>query len=64
MDNTGEVMPDLLESAGRDHVETLILSYLHTDHCSGVQYLFFGFYRIARKPVISGFFGTRHLRLS
>ena len=31
----------------------------HVVAVSGVQYLFFGFYRIARKPVNSGFLGTR-----
>ncbi|MCR4606547.1 MAG: hypothetical protein K5771_02330 [Oscillospiraceae bacterium] len=33
--------------------------FMHTVAISGVQYRIFGFYRIARKPVNSGFFGYR-----
>ena len=39
MDNAGEVAADWLESAGRDHVDTLVLSHLHADHCNGVTML-------------------------
>ncbi|MBR0161080.1 MAG: ComEC/Rec2 family competence protein, partial [Oscillospiraceae bacterium] len=39
LDNAGEVAADWLESAGRDHVDTLVLSHLHADHCNGVTML-------------------------
>ena len=39
LNNAGETAANWLESAGRNRVDTLVLSHLHEDHCNGVPML-------------------------
>lgn len=64
-DDTAPFMTALLSGYKGDYYENdrlyasmSISGLAHVVAVSGVQYLFFGFNRIARKPVNSGFFGT------
>jgi len=39
LENAGETAANYLEAAGRSHLDLLVLSHLHDDHCNGVEML-------------------------
>ncbi len=39
LENAGETAATWLEAAGRERIDTLVLSHLHADHCNGVPML-------------------------
>ena len=39
LENAGETATNYMEAAGRSHLDLLVLSHLHDDHCNGVEML-------------------------